>query len=115
MIQQVQEKLSMLVNNPETNLDRELAPPMAVLSINSAVCSSTGFSPFELMFGRSFSLLPQTFTLEDEEMSEYVNSKREVFASRLRWLMRFRSELKSAPKQDMTHLIFQGVSRLATA
>lgn len=51
--QSVTEKLSLIVNNSSNScLDWELALPMVLYSCNTKKHSSTGYSPFELLYGR---------------------------------------------------------------
>lgn len=52
VIQTLQEKLALITHDPASTVDRKEALSSALLSINTSVHSSTGFSPFELMFGR---------------------------------------------------------------
>ena len=65
MIRTLQEKLSIICNDPATSLDWEDALPTAVLSINTSTCSSTGFSPFELIFGRKHPLWTDSMEISD--------------------------------------------------
>lgn len=50
-IQSLQEKLGLIINTNQTNPDWDIALPVAVLSLNTATHKSTGYSPFELLFG----------------------------------------------------------------
>lgn len=52
-IQSLQERLSLILS--QTNMSEEcwdVILPVAVLSLNTATCKTTGFSPFELTYGR---------------------------------------------------------------
>lgn len=53
LIQTLQEKLSLIIHDPACTVDWKAALPTAVLSLNTTVHQSTGYSPFELMFGRA--------------------------------------------------------------
>lgn len=51
-IQTLQEKLSLITHDVTQSIDWEKALPKAVLGINTCINATTGYSPFELMFGR---------------------------------------------------------------
>ena len=70
MIQTVQEKLSILVHQREVDWDMVLS--LTFLSINTAVCASTGFSPYELLFWRKFELLRNQFEFTDSVVAAYL-------------------------------------------
>lgn len=53
-IQTLQMKLTTIMADQNAALDWESSVPMAVLSMNTAVHKSTGYSPYELMFGREY-------------------------------------------------------------
>jgi len=65
----------MLCNNPEMQLDWEMALPLALLSINTATCSSTGFTPYELLFGRKFDLMSNVLALRDISYADVLDRK----------------------------------------
>lgn len=52
MIQNVQEKLSLITHDPASSINWEDVLFSAALSINTTTQTTTGFTPFELMFGR---------------------------------------------------------------
>ena len=56
-IQSLCDKLAVIINNSNSRLDWELALPMVLLSMNGKVHSSTGYAPFELLYGRSMPLI----------------------------------------------------------
>ena len=51
-IESLSDKLATIVNNANSRLDWELALPMVVFSMNSKIHSSTGYAPYELLYGR---------------------------------------------------------------
>ena len=52
VIQSLSAKLSMVIGDPSGKLDWATALPMSLLSINTRSHRSTGYKPFELVFGR---------------------------------------------------------------
>ena len=61
VIQTVQEKLSLITNHVCSSLSWDSALPNVILSINSKYHKATGFSPFELLFGRQPPVIQQSF------------------------------------------------------
>lgn len=56
-IESLNEKLATIVNNANSRLDWEMALPIVLFSMNSKVHSSTGYAPFELLYGRAAPLV----------------------------------------------------------
>lgn len=81
MIQTVQEKLALLINDDNESIDWDAALPRALLAINTAVCNSTGFSPYELMFARKHALLHAELELRDRLMESQLNARQNDLAS----------------------------------
>lgn len=52
VIQSLQEKLALITHDPALKTDWRAALPSAILSLNTTVSSATGYTPFELLFGR---------------------------------------------------------------
>ena len=61
VIQTLQEKLSLITNHVCSALSWESALPNVILSVNSKWHKATGFSPFELLFGRQPPLIRKDF------------------------------------------------------
>ena len=56
VIQTLQEKLALITHDPTSTVDWEEALTAAILSINTTTHSSTGYTPFEIIFGKRHAL-----------------------------------------------------------
>lgn len=74
MIQTLQEKMSLVMNQPNGVVDWESALHQALLAINTTKASSTGIAPFEMIFGRQHAFTD--FELVDTEGGDYLAAKR---------------------------------------
>lgn len=74
-IQSLQEKLSLLTHDPATSLDWETNLPAAVLSLNSTTHSSTGASPYKLLFGLEYPLRVEGLESAETASSLYAETR----------------------------------------
>lgn len=82
VIQSLQEKLSLITHDPASASNWESALPVAIFSLNSTTHSSTGFSGFELMFGRRQNVLSEIVT-EDDNVYSNFDELRELRMSKI--------------------------------
>jgi len=73
--------MSMAVHQRE--VDRDMVLPLAFLPINTAVCASTGFSPYGLLFARKFEPLRNQSEFTEGVAAAYLEDAQSKLQRRL--------------------------------
>lgn len=82
VIQTLQEELALITHDPALETDWRATLPSTILSINTTVQSSTGYTPFELLFGRKHNT-KTSGVIEQQTLYDKYAELRELSASEM--------------------------------